>query len=247
MKTSLRWITTVCALSVACGSDPMQTDPGAQTEEDSGAVHSSKDSGTHATSGQDSGSVHTDAGSHSTPDPVVDAGKSTVEDAGTHDAGTHDGSVAQPSDASVSHDAAVTGSTTALTGTLGALGAVKPTVSSWVISNSGETRIYLTSALLTCEQLKVSRWLGTFTTDAQVVEIVVRGNAPVGKASNPEVNFAAGGKSSAYETAAATATVTFTKSEAMGVIEGTVSATYRPSGDVMGTFHAEFCAGGQGY
>jgi hypothetical protein len=130
---------------------------------------------------------------------------------------------------------------------LGTLGAVVPTVSSWVISNSGETLIYLTSAPLTCEQLKVSRWLGSFTAGAQVVEIVVRGNAPVGMARNPEVNFAAGGKSSAYETAAATAMVTFTKSEPMGVIEGTVSATYRPSGDVMGTFHAEFCAMGQGY
>ncbi|MEY4510922.1 MAG: hypothetical protein RLZZ450_3044 [Pseudomonadota bacterium] len=147
----------------------------------------------------------------------------------------------------MSHDAAVSATTTALTGTLGTLGAVMPTVSSWAISNSGETLIYLTSAPLTCEQLKVSRWLGAFTTGAQVVEIVVRGNAPVGMARNPEVNFAAGGKSSAYETTAATASVTFTKSEPMGVIEGTVSATYRPSGDVMGTFHAEFCAGGQGY
>jgi hypothetical protein len=163
------------------------------------------------------------------------------------DAAVRDAGTTAANDASVSHDAAVGATATALTGTLGTLGAVAPTVSSWVISNSGETLIYLTSAPLTCEQLKVSRWLGSFTAGAQVVEIVVRGNAPVGKATNPEVNFAPGGMSSRYETTAATATVTFTKSEPMGVIEGTVSATYRPSGDVMGTFHAEFCAMGQGY
>lgn len=241
MKTSLRWITTLCALSAACGSDPMATDPGADPEKDSGAVHNN-DAGAHATAGRDSGSTRTDAGVHAIVDPVGDAGQPSVKDAGTHDAGS-----LQASDASVSHDAAVIATTTALTGTLGTLGVVLPTVSSWVISNSGETLIYLTSAPLTCEQLKVSRWLGAFTAGAQVVEIVVQGNAPVGMARNPEVNFAAGGKSSAYEKAASTASVTFTKSDPMGAIEGKVSATYLPSGDVMGTFHAEFCAGGQGY
>jgi len=246
MKTSLRWITTVCALSAGCGSDSMAPDPGADTQKDSGAVHS-KDAGTHAAASHDSGSARTDAGSHDVADPVNDPGPSALKDAGLHDTGTHDASAVQASDASVSHDAAVSGTATALTGTLGMLGSVLPTVSSWVISNSGETLIYLTSAPLTCEQLKVSRWLGAFTAGAQVVEIVVRGNAPVGVARNPEVNFAAGGKSSAYETAAATASVTFTKSDPMGSIEGKVSATYLPSGEVMGTFHAEFCAGGQGY
>ena len=65
-------------------------------------------------------------------------------------------------------------------------------------------------------------------------------------ARNPDVNFAAGGKSSAYETAAATATVTFTKSEPMGVIEGTVSATYRPNGMSWAHFMLSFCTMGQG-
>ncbi len=138
--------------------------------------------------------------------------------------------------------------TTHLTGTLGALGAVKPTASSIVISNSGETLIYLASEPLTCRQVMVSRWLGAFSAGAQVVEIVVSGPAKVGQTSKAEVNFAAGGKSSAYEQGASSSSVTFTKSEVDGVVEGTVSATYaRPDGKVMGSFHAEFCPGGQGY
>ena len=137
---------------------------------------------------------------------------------------------------------------TQLTGTLGALGAVKATVSSIVISNSGETLIYLTSARLTCEQVMVSRWLGAFAPNAQVVEIVVSGPAKVGKAESAEVNFAAGGKSSAYEQSATSTSVTFTKSEPEGIVEGTVSASYaNPKGNVAGAFHAEFCPGGQGY
>jgi hypothetical protein len=245
MKILFGCFAAACALSASCGSssNPAEPDPSETTETDSGSVRG-KDSGTHSTTANDAGSARADSGSRNDPEPVVDASGSAAHDAGG----------AQGSDASVSHDAAsgahdaavaITG--TQLTGTLGALGAVVPTVSSWVISNSGETLIYMTSAPLTCEQLKVSRWLGTFTAGAQVVEIVVSGKAPVGMAVRPEVNFAAGGKSSAYETTAATSSVTFTKSEPMGVIEGTVSATYRPSGDVMGTFHAEFCAGGQGY
>lgn len=243
MKTSLRWITTICALSAGCGSDSMTPDPVSDMERDSGAVHH-KDAGTPP---NHSGHAPTDASTRDMAVPVNDAGLSAIKDAGSHDTGTHDASPSQSSDASVSQDAAVGGTATALTGTLGTVGTVLPTVSSWVISNSGETLIYLTSAPLSCEQLKVSRWLGAFTAGAQVVEIVVRGNAPIGVARNSEVNFATGGKSSAYETAAATASVTFTKSDPMGSIEGKVSATYLPSGEVMGTFHAEFCAGGQGY
>jgi hypothetical protein len=97
----------------------------------------------------------------------------------------------------------------------------------------------------------MSRWLGSFTADAQVVEIVIKGAPKVGTAVNVgllggEVNYAAGGKSSAYEVSAMSGSITFTKSEPMGVVEGTVMATYA-MGSVMGTFHAEFCAGGQGY
>ena len=141
------------------------------------------------------------------------------------------------------------GTGTALTGMLGTLGAVQPTVSSLVISNSGETLIYLSSAPLTCEQIKVSRWLGNATKASQVVEIVVKGQPKVGEVAVPpgEVNFAEGGKSSSYETTAAGGKITFTTANVSGIVEGSVTATYSGGGSVSGTFHAEFCEGGQGY
>ncbi len=139
-----------------------------------------------------------------------------------------------------------------LTGTLGALGALQPTVSSLVISNSGETLIYMSSAPITCELLTMSRWLGSVATGSQVVEIVVPSNRASGTVpvedGGAEVNYAPGGMSSAYEETAASGSVTFTTSMPNGVVEGSVMATYaNPTGDVSGTFHAEFCAGGQGY
>jgi hypothetical protein len=136
-----------------------------------------------------------------------------------------------------------------LTGKLGALGTVKPTVSSLWISNSGETLVYMSSAPLTCEQLKTSRWLGAATAGSQVIEIVVRGAAKVGDVAVPpgEVNFAQGGKSSSYEVTADSGSITFTKAEATGVVEGTLTATYAGGDSVSGSFHAEYCAGGQGY
>lgn len=143
-----------------------------------------------------------------------------------------------------------TSATTSLSGTLGDLGAVQPIVSSLVILNSGERLVYLSTAPITCDTLAVSRWLGSTPADAQVVEIVVKstvttGTLPVGKA---EVNYAKGGRSSAYEQTAATGSVTFAINEPMGVAEGTVTATFvNPTGTVMGAFHAEFCDGGQGY
>ena len=143
------------------------------------------------------------------------------------------------------------GSTT-LTGTLGALGAVQPIVSSFVISNSGETLIYMSSAPITCELLTMSRWLGSVATGSQVVEVVVpskraMGTVPV-EQGGAEVNYAPGGMSSAYEKNAASGSVTFTTSTPNGVVEGSVSATYaNPTGTLSGTFHAEFCAGGQDY
>ncbi len=138
--------------------------------------------------------------------------------------------------------------TTNLTGTLGALGAVKPTVSSLMISNSGETLIYLSSATLTCDQLKVSRWLGAATAGSQVIELIVSGAPSVKSYDVPpgEVNFAEGGKSSATEVSADSGTIRFTVAEAMGTVEGTVAATYG-SNNIHGTFHATYCAGGQGY
>lgn len=85
--------------------------PGAQTEKDSGAVHS-KDSGVTAMAARDSGSAHTDSGAHSEPPLIADAGSPAKHDAGDHDAGA-----TAANDASVSHDAAVGTTARALTGT----------------------------------------------------------------------------------------------------------------------------------
>jgi hypothetical protein len=61
-----------------------------------------------------------------------------------------------------------------------------------------------------------------------------------------EVNYAAGMKSSTSETVASSGSIMITKAAATGPIEGSITATY-PSGSVMGTFHAEYCAGGSEY
>ena len=88
--------------------------------------------------------------------------------------------------------------------------------------------------------------------DAQIVEIVVKstvgtGTVAVGR-GGAEVNYAKGGRSSSYEQVASAGSVTFVINDAMGVAEGSVTASYdSPAGNVEGTFHAEFCDGGQGY
>jgi hypothetical protein len=135
---------------------------------------------------------------------------------------------------------------TVLSGSLGDLGALQPTVSSLYISNSGETLVYLSSAPITCELLLTSRWLGSAPVDAQVVELVVKG-APVLGPIEGEVNYAKGGKSSAYETGADTDTITFTESEPDTLVAGTVEATYEDGSKLQGTFRATFCPMGQGY
>lgn len=140
---------------------------------------------------------------------------------------------------------------TLLMGELGELGELKPTVASFVIENSGEVLIYLSSAPLTCAQIMVSRWLGDAELGSQVVEIVVPAELAVDTvAVEPgaaEVNYAAGGKSSAYEVSATEGHVTFTKG-LPGTVEGSFSATYADTAvSVKGRFQAEYCAGGQGY
>lgn len=141
---------------------------------------------------------------------------------------------------------------TMLSGELGELGALKPTVSSLVIENSGEVLIYMSSATLTCPQIMVSRWLGGVEAGAQVVEIVVPSELAVDTVAveegGAEVNYAAGGKSSAYEKSAIAGHVTVTKSLPGTVVEGTFTATFADAADsVKGRFQAEFCEGGQGY
>ena len=78
----------------------------------------------------------------------------------------------------------------------------------------------------------------------------VRGTASVGTTNvgflQGEINYAEGSKSSSFEVNADSGSITFTKADAMGVHEGSITATY-PMGSLMGTFHAEWCQGGQEY
>jgi hypothetical protein len=129
---------------------------------------------------------------------------------------------------------------------------VKPTVNAFWVSNSGETLIYLSSAPLTCMMMQTMGlgWLNKVAAGAQVIEIVVKGapavkTYPVGFLQG-EVNYAPGGMSSSYETTASSGSITFTMATPMGPVEGMVMATYA-SGNVMGTFHAEYCANGSQY
>ena len=137
---------------------------------------------------------------------------------------------------------------TAITGTVGTLGPAQPTVSSFMISNSGETLIYLSSGALTCSQLTVSRWLGGTMPGTQVIELVFHGAPMVGDIQVPpgEVNYAPGGMSSANEVNADSGKITFTAADPMGMVAGSFSAKYG-SDSIAGTFHATFCANGQGY
>lgn len=151
-------------------------------------------------------------------------------------------------DAGDSPPAGGDGSTT-ITGTLGKLGAAKPTVTSLFIENSGETLIYMSSAPLTCDLLTNSRWLGSAETGSQVIEIVIPGYPKVTKVAVPsgEVNYAAGGKSSAYEVTAESGSISFTSVTDKSIVEGVFTASYADGSTIDGNFHAEFCDGGQGY
>jgi hypothetical protein len=140
----------------------------------------------------------------------------------------------------------------ALTGTLGALGPVKPVMAGWATTNGLETLIYLSSAPLTCAMMmtKGVKWLATLPAGTQVIEIVVRGTAMVGTTPvgplQGEVNYAEGSKSSSTETTAMGGSIMFTKAEPKKLFEGAVMATYA-KGNVMGNFHADWCEGGTEY
>lgn len=170
---------------------------------------------------------------------------STTPSTSTDDTGTASATDSAVTDTGTASEAGA--GTTSLSGTLGDLGAVQAIVASLWIQNSGETLIYMSTAPITCDQLKTSRWLGGTAKGSQVVEIVIKGAPKVADYPVPpsEVNYAAGGKSSSYEVNADSGKITFTKADAM-IVEGTLTATYA-SGNVSGSFHAEFCAGGQGY
>ncbi len=171
--------------------------------------------------------------------PSVDVGTTPPADTGTTPPA--DTGAAPPADA---------GADAPITGTLGTLGAVQPIVSSLVISNSGETLVYLSTAPLSCATLQSSRWLGTQPAGSQVIEVVMRGAptaAQMVQVPPGEVNYAAGGRSSSYEVGASADTITFTEAAAGGPVAGTLRATYRNGSMIAGSFRAEFCDHGQQY
>ena len=107
----------------------------------------------------------------------------------------------------------------------------------------------MSSAPITCDQLKISRWLGMITAGAQVVEVVIAGPPKLATMNVPpgEVNYGEGGRSSAGEVVAEAGSITFTVAEPNTLVEGTLSATYAGGASIRGNFRAEFCAAGQGY
>ena len=186
-------------------------------------------------------------GCSSTADPPTGAAGGAGGQTGGGEAGqTSAGGAAGQTSSGGTAGSASAEAPTALTGSLGNLGAVQPTISSLFITNSGETLVYLSSAVITCEQLKVSRWLGAATAGSQVVEIVIHG-APVVGTTHGEVNYAEGGKSSAYEKGEKTDTITFTTFEPKTLVAGKVAATYEDGSTLQGSFRATFCPDGQGY
>ena len=152
------------------------------------------------------------------------------------------------SGASVAPPDIAIGDGTEITGTIGSLGSAQPTVSSLMISNSGETLIYLSSGMLTCDQLTVSRWLGGTATGTQVIEFVFEGAPATGTLDVPpaEINFAPGGMSSSHEVSASSGVISFESAEATSMVAGTFDAR-QGSDEFSGFFHATFCANGQGY
>jgi hypothetical protein len=139
-----------------------------------------------------------------------------------------------------------------ITGSLGALGAVKPIMAGWATTNGLETLIYLSSAPLTCEMMMTSgvKWLSKLPAGSQVIEIVLGQPSsakmyPLGTSAavgGAEVNYAEGSKSSSTEVTGKSGSVTLTKAGAKSVQEGMfeVTAPYMASGK----FHAEWCEGG---
>jgi hypothetical protein len=136
-----------------------------------------------------------------------------------------------------------------VTGTLGTA-PLMPIMSALVAANggAGETIIYLFSAPITCSQISSAGWLPSIASGTQVVELVMPSTTTTGTVAVPggEVNYNFGGMLSFTETSATSGSIMITMNNPMGVIEGTVMATYS-SGSISGSFHAEYCANGQGY
>jgi hypothetical protein len=137
---------------------------------------------------------------------------------------------------------------TNITGMLGSA-QVKPIVSAFLVTTSpGETIIYLIAGPVTCAQISISGWLPSIAAGTQVIELIVPSTTTTGMVSIPsgEANYAFGGMSSLTETVATSGSINITKNTPNTAIEGTVTATYA-SGSIMGSFHADYCAGGMGF
>jgi hypothetical protein len=151
-----------------------------------------------------------------------------------------------------------------LTGTLGTLGPAKPIAAAFAVHIGKQGVIYLSSAPLTCAQMKTAGWLQSATAESQVVEIVASrlgaGVYPIGAAGNAvsmgAVNYAAGGKPSTAEVTAKSGTVVVNAIflgagdpyTATGLLRGSVvDATFPDGSKLAGTFFADFCVGGQRY
>ncbi len=139
-------------------------------------------------------------------------------------------------------------STTNVAGTLGDLGPAQPMVSSLMIENSGETLVYLSTTQLSCNGLTISRWLGQTPPEAQVIEVVLHGTAAVSTFDVPpnEVNYAKGGRSSAFEVVADSGQLNVVTARPGELVEGDFDVFFGAD-EVTGSFHATFCDGGQGY
>jgi hypothetical protein len=184
-------------------------------------------------------------GCSSSSESSTDAGNQIATDGGPVGGSAGAGSAATDASGGAAADSTV------ITGKLGALGDVKPTVSSWVISNSGETLIYFSSAPLDCSMLQTQGvgWLSSVPSGAQVIEIVIKGDPKVGAISvHPaEFNYAPGGMSSAHEKSATAGSINFKTAAAKGAVSGTLNASFSDGTQVSGNFAAEFCPNGSQY
>ena len=204
----------------------------------SGGAGSGGASGTGGGAGADAGAVIGSGGA------IAGSGGASGS-GGSADAGSNDGPAPTP----------IPGNS--LTGTLGPLGAAKPILSAFTIRMGNQGRVYLSSAPLTCAQMMTAGWLSSAAAGSQVTEIVVQAALTdpftIGAADGGafklvgEVNYAAGGKSSATEVMAKSGTILVNEVLADGGLRGTIDATFADGSNLTGTFFAQVCAGGQPY
>ena len=193
---------------------------------------------------------------------VIGTGGVAVLDAGT-DVGS-DGIVAGsdgPSGSGGSADAGgnnepkpIPPSGNSLTGNLGTLGPAKPIVAGFVIHTGDQGRAYLSSAPLTCAQMRTAGWLSSAAAGSQVTEVVIASWASGGPYSIEaggrypmgEVNCAAGGKPSAEEVKATSGGIAVDPLFDGGM-HGRLDVTFADGSHLTGIFHVYFCAGGLPY